>query len=148
MLLGDARLTLERQPSQQFDVLAVDAFTSDAIPVHLLTREAFLLYFRHLNRGGILAVHVSNRYLALEPVVARNASDLGKIAMDVNWDEEEEDYMATNDWVLVSGDPAVFNDPLFNSPSIKPAKARPGLRPWTDDYSNLLQILKIKFSKE
>ena len=148
VLLGDARLTLERQPSQQYDVITVDAFTSDSIPVHLLTREAFVVYFRHLKPGGILAVHISNRYLDLEPVVARNASDLGKTAVDVDWDEEEEDYMATNDWVLVSGDPAVFKDPLFNSSSIKPAKTRPGLRPWTDDYSNLFQILKIKFSKE
>ncbi len=93
VLLGDARLTLERQPSQQFDVLAVDAFTSDAIPVHLLTREAFQLYFRHLNRTGILAVHVSNRYLDLEPVVARNAVDLGRIAIEVDDDGEDEDYL-------------------------------------------------------
>ncbi len=71
VLLGDARLTLEAQPSQQFDLMAIDAFTSDAIPVHLLTREAFALYFRHLKPAGILAVHVSNRYLDLVPVVAR-----------------------------------------------------------------------------
>ena len=148
VLLGDARLMLESQPSQQYDVMTVDAFTSDSIPVHLLTREAFVVYFRHLKPSGILAVHISNRYLDLEPVVARNASDLGKTAMDVDWDEEETDYMATNDWVLVSGDPTVFKDPLFKSSSIKPAKMRPGLRPWTDDYSNLFQILKLKFTKE
>jgi hypothetical protein len=142
VLLGDARLTLERQPSQQFDVLGVDAFSSDAIPVHLLTREAFLLYFRHLNRGGILAVHVSNRYLALEPVVARNAIDLAKVAMEVDDDGEDEDYLSKSDWVLVASDRTPFTDSLFQASGIIPAKPRPGLRPWTDDYSNLLQILK------
>jgi hypothetical protein len=143
VLLGDARLTLDREPSQQFDVLGVDAFSSDAIPVHLLTREAFLLYFRHLNRGGILAVHVSNRYLALEPVVERNAIDLAKVAIEVNDDsKDEEDYLSASDWVLVASDRVPFTDPLFHAAGIKPAAPRPGLRPWTDDYSNLLQILK------
>jgi hypothetical protein len=148
VLLGDARLTLESQPSQQYDVLSIDAFTSDAIPVHLLTREAFALYFRHLKPSGILAVHVSNRYLDLVPVVARNASDLGKKAIDVDWEDEEQDYLSTNDWVLVSGDPTVFKDGLFNSSSIKPAQVRRDLRPWTDDYSNLFQIVKLKLTKE
>jgi SAM-dependent methyltransferase len=76
--LGDARLTLERLPQQKFDLLAVDAFSSDAIPVHLLTMEAFQLYFRHLRPDGILAVHISNRHLYLEPVVAAAAQKLGK----------------------------------------------------------------------
>jgi hypothetical protein len=142
VLLGDARLTLERQPSQQFDVLAVDAFTSDAIPIHLLTREAFVLYFRHLNRGGILAVHISNRYLDLEPVVARNALDLGKAAIKVNDDGGDEDYLSESDWVLVATDSALFSDSLFRNSGIQPAKPRPGLRPWTDDYSNMIQLMK------
>ncbi len=142
VLLGDARLTLERQSSQQFDVLAVDAFTSDAIPVHLLTREAFELYFHHLKPAGILAVHVSNRYLDLAPIVARNALDLAKSAIDVNDDGEDEDYLSSSDWVLVASDARPFSDTLFRDASIKPAKARPGLRPWRDDYSNLFQILK------
>ena len=142
VLLGDARLTLEAQPSQQFDLLAVDAFTSDAIPVHLLTREAFALYFRHLKPRGILAVHVSNRYLDLVPVVARNARDLGKTALDIDDDDEEEDYYSSSDWVLVCGDSSIFHDKLFNSSSALPARLRADLRPWTDDYSNLFQILK------
>ncbi|MBZ5609633.1 MAG: fused MFS/spermidine synthase [Acidobacteriia bacterium] len=140
--LGDARLSMEQQPSQQFDVLAIDAFTSDAIPVHLLTREAFVVYFRHIKAGGILAVHVSNRYLDLVPVVARNAQDLGKIAMDLNDDGESEEYYSSSDWVLVSGDREVFKDALFKPAVV--AKARPSLRPWTDDYSNLIQILAKK----
>jgi hypothetical protein len=135
-------LTLEREQSEQFDVLGVDAFSSDAIPVHLLTREAFLLYFRHLSPSGILAVHVSNRYLALEPVVARNAIDLGKVAIEVKDDGEDEDYLAESDWVLVTSDRAAFTDSLFHGSGINPAKPRSGLGAWTDDYSNLIQILK------
>ncbi len=144
VLLGDARLTLEAQPSQQFDLMAIDAFTSDAIPVHLLTREAFALYFRHLKPTGILAVHVSNRYLDLVPVVSRNARDFGKAVVDVDDEDEEEDYFSNSDWVLVSADAAIFRDAAFKSSSVQPARIRPNLRPWTDDYSNLFQILKIR----
>jgi hypothetical protein len=143
VLLGDARLTLEAQPSQQFDLMAIDAFTSDAIPVHLLTREAFALYFRHLKPAGILAVHVSNRYLDLVPVVARNAHDFGKAVVDVDDEDEEQDYFISSDWVLVTSDGAIFSDAAFKSSSVQPARMRPNLRPWTDDYSNLFQILKV-----
>ncbi len=142
VLLGDARLTMEQQPSQQYDVLAIDAFTGDAIPVHLLTREAVALYLRHLKPGGILAVHVSNRYLNLVPVVARHAADFGKVAMQVSDDGESEDYFSSSDWILVSADRSVFKDPLFKV--AHPAKMQPGLRPWTDDYSNLIQILILR----
>jgi hypothetical protein len=142
VLLGDARLTLERQPSQQYDVLAVDAFTSDAIPVHLLTREAVLLYFRHLKSSGILAVHVSNRYLDLAPIVAQHSADLGKTAILVSDEGEDQDYLDKSDWVLVTGSRELFSDALFQADGIRPAKLRQGLRPWTDDYSNLVEILK------
>ncbi len=103
VLLGDARLTLEAQPSQQFDLMAIDAFTSDAIPVHLLTREAFALYFRHLKPTGILAVHVSNRYLDLVPVVSRNARDFGKTRHRRRRSRTKQRITFSNsDWVLVS----------------------------------------------
>src|SRR5205814_881496 len=78
VVLGDARLSLEREAPENYDVLAVDAFSSDAIPVHLLTREAIALYFRHLQPGGVLAVHVSNKYLNLAPVVGMAADSLEK----------------------------------------------------------------------
>jgi spermidine synthase len=143
VLLGDARLTLEAQPSQQFDLMAIDAFTSDAIPVHLLTRQAFALYFRHLKPSGILAVHVSNRYLDLVPVVSRNAHDFGKAAVDVNDEDEAADYFTSSDWVLVSADGSIYHDAAFKSSSVQPARMRANLRPWTDDYSNLFQILKV-----
>jgi spermidine synthase len=144
VLLGDARLTLEAQTSQQYDLMAIDAFSSDAIPVHLLTREAFALYFRHLKPNGILAVHVSNRFLDLVPVVTRNARDFGKTAVDVNDEDEEEDYFSNSDWVLVAADGLIFKDGAFKSSSVTAAHYRTDLRPWTDDYSNLFQILKFR----
>jgi SAM-dependent methyltransferase len=141
IVLGDARLSMEREPPQNYDILAVDAFSSDAIPVHLLTREAFALYFRHLQPGGVLAVHISNKYLDLEPVVALAAHALGKhaVVMDTGDDDDNAVYGAT--WVLVSSRESFFRYPfLFKAAT--PAKGKPGLRLWTDDYSNLFQILK------
>ena len=87
--MGDARLTLEREAPENFDVLAVDAFSSDSIPVHLLTREAMQLYFHHLKPDGILAVHISNRYLDLEPVLEGEAKALGKTAREVDTDDDD-----------------------------------------------------------
>ena len=139
---GDARLSLEREPPQRFDVLAVDAFSSDSIPVHLLTREAFELFFRHLTPGGVLAVHVSNRYLNLIPVVAGNGAALGKAVLLVRDDGEEQDYLDGSDWMLVSSDAALLQRPVFQKGDVRSLKERPGFRDWTDDYSNLFQILK------
>jgi SAM-dependent methyltransferase len=141
VVLGDARLSLEREADQGFDVLVVDAFSSDAIPVHLLTREAFDLYFRHLKPGGILAVHVSNRYVDLEPVVAGAAKLLDVEARSVQTSDDDKQDVSAADWVLVSARRGVFAAPLLTAVSA-PAEFRPELRPWTDDYSNLYQILK------
>jgi hypothetical protein len=143
IVLGDGRLSLEREPPQAFDVLALDAFTGDSIPVHLLTRQAFALYFRHLRATGVLAVHITNRYLDLAPVVQAAAESLGKRAMvvDDEGDEEEETFRST--WVLVSG-----RQEFFDSPDIKEAgklleqATHPPV--WTDDYSNLFSVLKKK----
>ncbi|MEP6714089.1 MAG: fused MFS/spermidine synthase [Terriglobia bacterium] len=142
VVLGDARLSLEREPVQKFDVLAVDAFSGDAIPVHLLTREAYKLYWRHLNPDGVLAVHVSNRYLVLGPVVAMGAAESGKTAKIVSFESEDRDSSeeSDSDWVLVTSRPGFFDRPeLKTATSIKPIT---GLRMWTDDYSNLYKILR------
>jgi spermidine synthase len=142
ILMGDARLTMERMDSLQLDLLAVDAFSSDAIPVHLLTREAFAVYFRHLKPGGILALHISNRYLDLEPVCARGAEFFHKDAMTVSDDGDEAPYLSASTWVLLTSDPAIFQDDAFAKADITPAKAPKTFRAWTDDYSNVFQILK------
>ncbi|HZP84567.1 MAG TPA: fused MFS/spermidine synthase [Chthonomonadaceae bacterium] len=139
--LGDARLSLEREPPQRFDVLAVDAFSSDAIPVHLLTKEALALYFRHMKPDGIVAVHVSNRYLELEPVVAQAALALGKQARLVESGDDDDNEIAAASWVLVANRPEIFDSPVLKDKT-SPIKIRPDLRTWTDDYSNLYQILK------
>lgn len=133
---------LERQSDQNFDLLVVDAFSSDSIPVHLLTKEAFELYFRHLKRTGILAVHISNKYLNLEPVVRRNASVLSKSALVVDDEGEDADYLSATTWVLVSSDPTTLHGPVFQKLPPQLVASRSDLRTWTDDYSNLFQILK------
>jgi SAM-dependent methyltransferase len=141
VVLGDARLMLEGEQPKQFDLLAVDAFSGDAIPVHLLTREAMALYWRHLRPDGVLAVHVSNRYLGLGPVVALAAGESGKKAMMVSNDEDEDTEVAASDWVLVTSRPGFFDQPAIKA-ATGPINPVPGLRPWTDDYSNLYRILK------
>jgi spermidine synthase len=139
--LGDARLTLERQAPQNFDVLAVDAFSSDAIPVHLLTLEAFELYFRHLKPEGLLAVHISNQHLNLEPVVGAAAARLGKEAVVINSNDDRENGIVSATWVIL-GNRNVFTD----LPAIEKAGrlvAAQGLKHlWTDSHSSLFSALK------
>jgi hypothetical protein len=144
LALGDARLTLEREAPQGFDVLAVDAFSSDAIPVHLITREALAVYLKHVRPDGIVAFHVSNRFLDLIPVVARLAKEHGAHAVLVNDEEGDDDdsLRSRSDWVLVSRDPAALERPAIVEAGAQPAADRPEWRTWTDDYSNLIQILK------
>jgi spermidine synthase len=141
LLPGDARLSFEGQSPRGFDVLVVDAFSGDAIPVHLLTREAFELYFRHLSATGILAVHVSNKYLDLKPVVTAAAEALGKEAIVVTngADPKNEIYVST--WMLLGNRPEELSPANFPVLTMVLEKKKK-LRLWTDDYSNLLQILK------
>ena len=143
ILMGDARLILERQEPQSYDLIAVDAFSSDAIPVHLLTREAAELYFRHLKPNGILALHISNRYLDLEPVCLGDAQALGKQARVIDDTGYEESYLSASTWILVTSDLAWFDAPSFKDARMRPAKMPGTFRPWTDDYSNLFQILVL-----
>lgn len=137
--LGDARLTLERDAPEKFDVLAVDAFSSDSIPVHLITREALAVYLRHMKPGGIIAFHVSNRFLNLGPVVGQLAKVSGAHAVNV-YEKGEEDR-TQSDWVLVSLDRKALEDKVIKDVS-EPVEERPLWRLWTDDYNNLVQILK------
>jgi len=141
IILGDARLSLESEPPQQFDVLAVDAFSGDAIPVHLLTKEAFAVYFRHLKPGGILAVHTSNTYLNLSPVVKLLAEDADYPVRLIASDEDAPRMISSADWVLVTRNQGFLNKPetLAGSETIEvPAH----LRLWTDGYNNLFEILR------
>lgn len=141
--LGDGRLALERQQSQQFDLLAMDAFSSDSVPVHLLTKEAFALYEKHLKPGGVLAINISNRYLNLEPVVTRNARDFGMTAALVEDDAKGADYYSSTSWMLCTKDKAFFSSALFKDDKNVTFPADDAkVRQWTDGYSNLFQIMK------
>jgi SAM-dependent methyltransferase len=138
--VGDARLSLERESSRQFDVLAIDAFSSDAIPVHLLTREAMAVYLRHMKPDGVIAVHVSNRFFNLPPVVKQIADAYGLpsvLVIDVPSDVD----LSKSDWVLITRNHAVLDDARVVAESEEPDTIR-SLRPWTDDYTNLFRILR------
>ena len=139
--LGDARLSLERESPQNFDVLALDAFSSDAIPVHLLTVEAFKTYLRHLKPTGVLAVHISNRYLDLVPVVQQAARQLSLEVRQVENDDDDDAGVYRSDWMLLSASPAVFEGRLLKEVAERIDTA-PGVKLWTDDYSDLYRILK------
>jgi SAM-dependent methyltransferase len=138
--MGDARLSLEREAGENFDVLAVDAFSSDSIPVHLLTLEAIKLFYRHLKPDGILAVHISNRYLDLEPVLAGLTSATGKVARVVDTEDDESQDVFGATWVLIASPASGFDETeVARSAAIESKRT---VRLWTDDYSNLFQILK------
>ena len=138
--VGDGRLSLEREAPENFDVLAVDAFSSEAVPVHLLTCEAMELYFRHLKPDGILAVNISNRFIDLEPVVDGECRALGKTDRLVDTDDDASQDLFAATWMLVTSPANGFDKFIMDGSSeIKPGRR---IRPWTDDYSNLFQILK------
>jgi hypothetical protein len=141
IVMGDARLSLERQPPQNFDVLAVDAFSGDSIPVHLLTRQAFELYFRHLKPDGILAVHISNKYLNLEPVVSAAATALRKEAVMVDNADDHGNGVYAATWILLGDYRAFMGDRHLEQAGTLLAPAGTKYL-WTDDYSSLLRILK------
>jgi len=138
--LGDARLSLEREPSQQFDVLAIDAFSSDAIPVHLITAEALGVYRRHMKPGGVIAFHVTNRFLNLVPVVEALARVQGLHIIHVA-DEPESGIASRSDWLLLS-DRRESLDRAELTEAAKEVEVRKDWRLWTDDFNNLLQVLK------
>jgi SAM-dependent methyltransferase len=139
-LLGDARLSLEREQPQHFDVLAVDAFSGDAIPVHLLTREAVALYFRHLKTGGILAMHISNRYLDLKPVLAAESQAAGLAARVVESPPDEARGNVAASWVLLASSEKDFGVEVARSSTALAPRGSEWL--WTDEYSNLFRILR------
>ena len=138
--LGDARLTLEREPPQDLDLLAIDAFSSDAIPVHLITSEALALYAKHMKPGGVIAFHVTNRFLDLVPVVEALADAHGMQAVWIH-DEADDVLASRSDWVLVSSNRALLAQPRI-ADAATPIERRPDWRLWTDDFNNLFQVLR------
>jgi spermidine synthase len=141
--LGDGRLVLDSEPPQQFDLLVMDAFSGDSVPVHLLTREAFQTYFRHLKPEGILAVNISNQYLDLEPVIERAADAFGKLALVYHFTPEEEDNLCfACSWTLIMAHHTAAAHSELREGATKVLTPERPFRMWTDDYSNLMGILK------
>lgn len=129
VLTGDGRLLLQKERTHSFDVLVLDAFSDDTIPVHLLTRQAFGLYFRVLREDGTLAIHLTNRYLYLDPVVDALAAAYGRNVRHIFSHARPSEHILDADWAVISG----RNDRGYDPESS---------RLWTDDYSNLFQVLK------
>jgi hypothetical protein len=137
---GDARTSLASEPPQRFDVLAIDAFSGDAIPLHLLTTQALQLYLRHLTPNGILAFHVSNQYLDLPPQLALLAKSAHLEVRNVISSTADARGEFRAEWILMTYDPTFFTQPQLVS-NAEEVNIKPSLRVWTDDYSSLLPIL-------
>lgn len=147
IVLGDARLTLETVPQGQLDLLILDAFSSDSIPVHLLTREAAAMYLEKLKPDGLLVFHISNRYLELESVMAALAESLGMVGviqnLRVSNEEMQRENLYSSDWVVLAHR-AEDLAPLRAAHGAKwrDLQPRAGFRVWTDDYSNILSVFQ------
>ena len=143
--LGDARLVLESEstaPPQLFDILVMDAFSGDSVPVHLIAKEAFAIYFQHLKPTGILAVNISNTYLALDPVMERAANAFDKVALVYYWNPKEDDPMCFScSWTLFMDRATAAAHPELRKDAEVLRQKRP-FRIWTDDFSNMFSILK------
>lgn len=142
--IGDARLLLDKERREgkpgDFDLLAIDAFSDDTIPAHLLTKEALELYMAHLRDDrSILVIHTSNRYLNLDPVVRRIADELGLSHKVIADSGEAADYSTYSEWVVVARDPAILASKLFDDAAERTAEAPL----WTDDYMNILAVLDL-----
>ncbi len=142
VVVGDARLSLEREPPQAFDLLFLDAFSSDAIPVHLLTKEAFDVYLRHLRPDGVIAVHISNRHFDLKPVLRQLARTFElEAVLIVNPDGPREMWVA--DWMLLTRNQAFLAGEVIKRAARQVLGTYRRITVWTDDYSNLFQVLDL-----
>ena len=133
---------LNRGTPQHFDLLLVDAFSSDAIPVHLLTRECFALYMRHLKPDGLLLINVTNRFLDLAPVVYAQAREIGCRAELIKSEADPENAVGYSDWVIQSRNEKFYSIEEVED-KLKPETGTGrAILPWTDDFASLWQILK------
>ena len=145
IVLGDARIALVKEPARSFDVLVVDAFSSDAVPVHLLTREALQLYLDKLDAGGIIAFNITNSYLHLTPLIADLAHDAGLVVL-VQYDQLADAAAvslgkATSRWAVMARTPDALGA-LTRDARWKPVPARSTPTTWTDDFSNPLSLVR------
>jgi spermidine synthase len=146
VVLGDGRLRLAEAPDHSYDLIALDAFSSDAVPVHLLTREALAVYVRKLARGGILLFHISNRYLDLKPVVARLARDadlIGRFCDDLDVSESEKAAgKEPSQWAIMAASKENLGG-LAKSARWQPLGGKLETPVWTDSYSSIIGLFKL-----
>jgi hypothetical protein len=147
IVLGDGRLSLERERPQNYDVIAVDAFSGDSIPMHLITRQAMAAYARHLKPDGAIVFQATNRYVDISPVVERLAAEFGYTAVLIsdaqdNANSEGVEYWTSHtDQIIVTRNTALLAAEPVRSVA-RELPPRPGFRVWTDDFYNLLHVLK------
>jgi spermidine synthase len=146
IVAGDARISLEKElavgEKQNFDVLVLDTFSSDSIPVHLVTKEAFAIYLDQLAPDGVIAAHISNRHLDLRPVLWQLAQEFGLTIVQVDRTASSGDNGFPSEWILLARDPELLKIPTLNSHAISFEGYSTPIKLWTDDYSNLFQILR------
>jgi spermidine synthase len=160
IIIGDARLRLGEQPANSFDLLALDAFSSDAVPMHLMTAEAFDTYARVLAPNGLLLVHISNRFMALDPVVAAAAAHGGWHAAIFHYNPptnfvasrtadgktavrtETDPWESASDWIVLTHDQAMYDRIVAGDPNWRPLQPRPGFAGWTDNYASIVPVLR------
>ncbi len=158
--IGDARVRLTESPSASLDLLALDAFSSDTVPMHLLTRQAFATYGRVLAPNGLLLVHISNRFMALAPVVSAAARDGGWKAIRLSYEpaphfvaqplpgggtkveQVEPEAESASEWIALSHDPAVLNRLVARGGGWRQLQSWPDFQPWTDDYASVIPVLR------
>jgi spermidine synthase len=144
MRVGDARLSLEKEPDQKYDLFVIDAFSSDSIPTHLLTQEAIELYFKKLKPNGILALHITNRHLSLKKVLSDHAKHLRLSALIQEFKPQQEiPLVVATDWVVMTNKAETL-EPLRQSQlgSWQKLPLYFDMRPWTDDFTNIVTIWK------
>jgi len=152
VILGDARITLRNEAKAGYDVLVIDAFSSDSIPVHLITTDAMREYLSLLKQDGIIAFHISNRHMDLAPVVAANMAEVRKSDPTlagiryVHVPASTEQYITPSIVVLMSRDEAALRE-LASSPNATPLSAMMPVTPWTDDYSNILSAILLNLKR-
>ena len=147
IILGDGRLSLERESPQAYDVLAIDAFSGDSIPMHLLTREAMETYLKHLKPDGVIVFQATNRFVDIAPVVERVAAQFGLASVlvsdqpDGNMDSGHRYWDSSTDQIIVTRDKALLAAPAIHG-TAEPLPPRADFRVWTDDFYNMLHVLK------
>jgi hypothetical protein len=142
VIIGDARLSMEAEPPQEFDVLVLDAFNSDAVPVHLLTKEAFEIYLRHLKPDGVIAAHVSTVHLDLQSVLWKLADYFDLDSVWIENAEDDDKGIMTSDWILLTNNEEFLKLQPIHEATSAPDTDFERIRLWTDDYVNLFEILR------